>query len=55
MVIYRKKRGSNRWHWCINCSSWPTKNYEENIDKPYPGELCRRCKDNEKAGKCTKN
>lgn len=57
MVTYRKKRGSNIWHWCRNCSSWPTKNYIPlNTDSfPYPGELCRQCKDKEKNGNCTIN
>ncbi len=54
MVTYRKKRGSNIWHWCRNCSSWPIKNYIPLDTDPLTGELCRQCKDKDKSGNCTK-
>lgn len=28
-MTYRKKKGSDTWHWCRNCSNWPTSNFEE--------------------------
>jgi hypothetical protein len=35
---YRKKRGSDTWHWCTNCRDWPGDNedYDE-VDLP-PGQ-----------------
>jgi hypothetical protein len=28
MPEYRKKKGSDVWHWCKNCSKWPTSDYD---------------------------
>lgn len=42
---YRKRKGSyDAWHFCSNCSNWPTSNYEERHTKPTTGELCNECK-----------
>ncbi len=54
MTEYRKKRGTDTWHWCKNCSNWPTSNYEVSYTKPTSGELDNECKAKESAGKCTK-
>lgn len=51
---YRRVKGRDAWHWCNNCSKWPTKDYEERNTKPTSGELCNECKSKEKMGKCTK-
>lgn len=40
---YRKKQRSDTWHFCSNCSKWPTSNYEERSSKPASGELCNEC------------
>ena len=29
MVTYRKRKGSDTWHWCKNCPDYPTENYDE--------------------------
>ena len=52
---YRRKRGSDAWHWCTNCSNWPTSDYEEQErdSRPTTGELDNECKAKEKAGTCT--
>jgi hypothetical protein len=54
MTRYRRKKDSDTWHWCRNCSKWPTWDYEEvNIPaKPSSGELCNECRAKEKAGTC---
>ena len=54
MTIYRKKKDSDTWHWCTNCSNWPTSDYDEiKTDKrPVSGELDNQCKSLEKKGKC---
>jgi hypothetical protein len=48
---YRKKRGRDTWHWCQNCSNWPTSDYDEKDTKP-SGELCNECRGKEDAGTC---
>jgi len=50
---YRKKNGSDTWHWCKNCSNWPTSNYQTSSTKPTSGELCDQCKGKEKNNNCT--
>ena len=54
MAVYRKKKGSDTWHWCKNCAEWPTSNYDKQATKPTSGELCNQCKGKEAAGTCTK-
>ena len=48
MGQYRKKNGSDTWHWCSNCSNYPTIDYTTSSVKPTSGELCNEClgKDN---------
>lgn len=51
---YRKKTGSDTWHYCTNCSGWPTSGYEEKTSKPTSGELCNQCRSKEDNGTCSK-
>ena len=55
---YRKKKGSDTWHWCTNCSNWPKGvkgvDYEERNTKPTDGELDNECKAKERDNNCTK-
>ena len=50
--MYRKVKGRDTWHWCRNCSKWPTSNYEERTSKPNSDELCNECKAKTEAGTC---
>jgi hypothetical protein len=55
--MYRKKPQSDTWHWCRNCSHWPTHNYVQRRRKPLAGllsNLCNECRRKEKVGKCRK-
>jgi hypothetical protein len=54
MAYRKKKSGSDTWHWCKNCSGWPTSDYTEQQSKPTSGELCNQCKSKDTAGTCTK-
>ncbi|MBP7139681.1 MAG: hypothetical protein KBA47_01970 [Caldisericia bacterium] len=54
MVEYRRKKGSDTWHWCKNCSGWPTSDYDSKNSKPSDNELCNECKAKEKSGNCNK-
>lgn len=51
-MAYRKRKGNDTWHWCSNCSNWPTTDYDWRPDKPSWGELCNECQAKEKAGTC---
>ena len=55
MTTYRKKKGSDTWHWCKNCSKWPTSNYDEwtGDERPTSGELDNECKSKEKSNDCS--
>ena len=55
MTTYRRRRGRDIWHWCKNCSNYPTEDYvEETVStgRPSSGELDNECLAKEKAGTC---
>lgn len=52
MPEYRRKKGSDTWHWCTNCSNWPTSDYDVRYTKPSDGELDNECRAKEKADSC---
>jgi hypothetical protein len=52
MRVYRRKRTSDTWHWCKNCTEWPTTDFVEHNGKPTSGELCDQCLGKERAGNC---
>lgn len=47
----RRKHGSDTWHFCRNCSNWPTSDYIEGTGNS--GEKCNECMAKQKAGNCT--
>ena len=51
---YRKKKGSDTWHWCTNCSKWPISGYDVWIGegRPPSGELDDECRAKEKSNDC---
>jgi uncharacterized protein (DUF433 family) len=50
--VYRRGAGHDTWHWCDNCSTWPSNDYEESSAKPTTGELCNECSARQVAGNC---
>jgi hypothetical protein len=55
MPTYVRKKGSDTWHWCKNCSNYPTGPDVDSIitpGRPSYGELDNECKDKEKDGTC---
>jgi hypothetical protein len=53
-MAYRKRTGGNdTWHFCRNCSNWPTAGYDEKQVQPTTGELCNECKGKRSSGTCT--
>ena len=51
---YRRKNGSDTWHFCANCSKWPTSDYVERDTKPTTGELDNECMAKDNNGTCAK-
>lgn len=58
MTIYRRRKGSNTWHFCTNCPNWPNEmeEYDEKtIDKELEDdELCHRCQVYDDENNCDK-
>lgn len=52
--MYRKRIGSDTWHWFKNCTNWPAYNYDEQYSKPLFGGLCNECKSKDASGACNK-
>jgi hypothetical protein len=52
-ATYRKRKGYDTWHFCSNCSQWPTSNYDEKTEKPTTGEFCNECKSKRANNNCT--
>lgn len=55
MTTYRRKKDSDTWHWCKNCSNYPSgTDVEKSYTKPTSGELCNECKAKDASGNCQK-
>lgn len=53
-ATYRKRTGHDTWHFCSNCSNWPTKGESvEQSSKPMSGELCNECMRKQTIGQCS--
>jgi len=52
MAIYRRKNGSDTWHWCRNCANWPTSDFVQTYGSPTSGEFCGKCRGKEREGSC---
>ena len=54
-ATYRKRKGIqyDTWHFCSNCSKWPTSDYDERTTKPTDGELCDECKAKKDNSNCS--
>ena len=53
---YRRRKGSDTWHFCSNCSNWPRGragvDYDVRYTKPTTGELDNECMAKRDAGRC---
>ncbi len=55
---FRRRKGSDTWHWCRNCSNWPKGKVGVDYDvrnaprKNPPGELDNECLSKERKGEC---
>jgi hypothetical protein len=55
MAEYRKRHDENVWHWCGNCTDFPSSGYTNRLTKPPKdeGELCNACLAKEKKNYCS--
>jgi hypothetical protein len=57
MILTYRKRKDDRdaWHFCSNCSQWPTLNvdFEEVVEKPSTGEFCKECESRKASNNCS--
>lgn len=44
--------GYRKWHFCRNCSKWPSRDYEEIRWRPRDHEICVECKRHNDRGNC---
>lgn len=51
-MTFRRRKGSDTWHFCTNCSNWPTTGYDEQASKPTTGEFDNECLAKQGAGDC---
>lgn len=51
---YRKTIGSNVWHFCSNCATWPLESYIASVTPEQIGdeELCNECVARHNIGDC---
>ena len=40
---YRMKSSGDTWHFCVNCSQWPTEAYVSAKEFPDNGQVCNEC------------
>ena len=54
MTEYRKAQDSDTWHFCKNCSQWPTTgiDVERRYVRPTTGEFCEECKAKARENDC---
>lgn len=52
MATYVQGYGSDNWHWCKNCSNFPTNVAKSQSTRPTSGDLCNQCKSKEREGTC---
>ncbi len=53
MAVYKRKEGSDVWHWCTNCPDYPSGNdVTTRHTPPDYGIMCPICEVKEKSGDC---
>ena len=51
MATYVQGHGSDNWHWCTNCSQYPSSVAKQTQVRP-ESDLCNQCKSKERDGEC---
>lgn len=42
-MLFRQSSAGPAWHFCRNCSGWPSDNYEEETKEPPRDLICTEC------------
>ena len=53
-MAYRRGKSSDTWHFCRNCSNWPTSDYVEQQTRPTTGEFDNECLAKQQANTCSR-
>lgn len=53
VLSYRRRKDSDTWHFCSNCSGWPTSDYVTKSSKPTLNEICNECRSKARSGNCS--
>ena len=55
MAEYRKRKNSDTWHFCGNCTEYPKSDYVTHSGggEPTSGEKCNECKGKKANNNCT--
>jgi hypothetical protein len=51
IAVYVQAAGSDTWHWCRNCSHYPSNPAKKTTTRPR-WDLCEQCKSKERDGTC---
>lgn len=51
MALYVQGANTDTWHWCRNCSQYPSSVQKQQATRP-SGDLCNQCKAKEREGTC---
>jgi hypothetical protein len=46
-VTFRRSVNGDTWHWCSDCSNWPTGDHDASPTPPQFGTLCSECESKE--------
>jgi hypothetical protein len=53
MFVYVQAQGSTCWHWCRNCSRYPSRVKRQRFYPPTKAKLCDECRSKERSNDCT--
>ena len=52
-IVCRKREDSDIWHFCVNCSDWPTANYiEQWVQEIKATSICIECEKRRRQRRC---
>lgn len=51
-AAYRRRLRQDTWHFCSNCSTWPTSAFEETSIRPEHDMMCNECLAKQFSGEC---
>ena len=52
---FRRRNGASIWHFCPNCSAWPTVDFVESPLRPTNEDVCDECSAKRRMGHCAES